>query len=73
MDSQGSELPAWASLDFDVAKWWSLLDNYGIDDAARQNLFMLGQRGQLGKYEALELLTKLQHKGYKTELDNSSK
>ena len=65
--------PKWASLDFDVDKWWDLLDEHEIDKTARHNLFMLAQMGDSGKYEALDLLTKLQHKAFKRELDDPNK
>ncbi len=50
------ERPPWASLDFDVDKWWDL-----------------AQMSQTGKYEALDLLTKLQHKAHKNELTDANR
>ena len=62
-----------ARLDLDVDAWWELLDEYKIDKTARMNLFLLAQMGIRGQYETLEILTKLQHKGFKGELDDPSK
>ncbi len=65
--------PPWASLDFDVDKWWDLLQEFNIDTTAQRNLFFLAQMSDAGKYEALDLLVKLQHKGYKNELQDANR
>ena len=62
--------PDWASLSFDVDKWWHLLEKHEVDQLARENLFMLAQFGEAGRFEALDLLVKLQHKSHKGELSN---
>ncbi len=64
--------PPWASLDFDVDKWWDLLQEYDIDQTAQRNLFFLAQLSEAGKYQALDLLMKLQHKMYKNEITDAS-
>ena len=68
-----TEIPLYASLDFDVNKWWQVLDESDIDDTARRNLFLLAQMGNEGQMEALDLVCKLQHKQFKHELKNPSR
>ena len=65
--------PPWASFDFDRKSWWDLLVQHKIDETTRQNLYLLAQMGDQGKANALDLITKLQHKVYKNELENPSR
>ena len=71
--SKRTDKPDWASLEFDVDKWWEVLDTYEIDVTARKNLFLLAQLGDRGRLEALELVCKLQHKGHAMQLSSPSK
>ena len=64
-DVQGSHaefqgnLPAWASFQPEISNWWQLLDEYQIDEAARQALFCLAQLSDQGYYHANSVIAKL--------------
>ena len=58
--SRGSiSTEAWKSLEWDAEKWWSFLDEKGIDKQAQQQLFLLAQLGDDGKREANKLFSKM--------------
>ena len=62
---QDQDNPEWASLEFDARKWYQLLDVCGVDQHARQKLFMLASLNDEGKQEAWHLVYKLLWKGDK--------
>ena len=53
------ELPPWAQLQKNARVWWGVLDHHRIDELARQQLFLLGDRDHLGYAYANDIISKL--------------
>ena len=72
-DQDQHDLPEWASFEFDPRKWYELLDERGVDQHARKNLFMLASLNDEGKQEAWHLVLKLLHDWKGDRIRNPSK
>ena len=49
----------WISLEWDVEKWSSILDEKGMDMEVKRQFFLLAQYDKSGKLEANKLLSKM--------------
>ena len=61
--SSRSEIPAWATFQPTVECWWELLDEYNVDDAARQLLFALAQTNFEAANDVIHKLLKKKNDG----------
>ena len=73
VSDEGTDRPAWASLGFNVQKWWEFMDEWELDMTSRRALFFLAQMGERGKYQAIDILSKLSVKGWRGEIRDVNK
>ena len=46
------QLPEWATMDPDPTVWWKVMEDFGVDDIARQSVFCLAQLSDAGREAA---------------------
>ena len=63
--SSHDEIPDWATFQPSVEVWWELLDEYGVDTAARQGLFALAQTNFEAANDVIARLIKKKNDGRK--------
>ena len=57
--SQQNELPEWATFGQNPATWFRFLETHGVDEVARQTLFLLAQHSETGFQKANEVIGKI--------------
>ena len=67
----GTAVPPWASFEFSAENWWSVLENYGVDEPGKQCLFLLAATPE-GKLCANSLIRKLIFKMHYRTITNPS-
>lgn len=69
---RSSHPPDWATFENDVTSYWELLDEFGVDETARNALFHLAKLGEEGHRLAMAVIGKLQNNKNTGKIRNPS-